>query len=107
MEFAKILETALQNKNMKQKDLAEIIGVNSKNISAYVCGTSEPDFKTMMQICKVLNIDLLKMKNLDENNETVLFTKDIKEKELLLFYRSLNEDGQSYMYGLINCIKVK
>lgn len=104
VEFAEILEAALQNKNIKQKDLAEVIGVNSKNISAYICGTSEPDFKTMMQICKVLNIDLLKIEISNENDGAVLFTKNNKERELLIFYRSLSVDSQNHIFGLINSI---
>lgn len=66
MQFYNILESALQNKNMKQKELADILGVHPSNISQYVRGKTEPDFNTLMKICQILDIDLTELFHIND-----------------------------------------
>ena len=53
---AQLVELALEEKNMTQKQLAEEIGVSPSRISDYVNGRAEPTLKIASSLCKVLDI---------------------------------------------------
>ena len=53
---AQLVELALEEKNMTQKQLAEEIGVSPSRISDYVNGRAEPTLKIASSLCKVLGI---------------------------------------------------
>lgn len=103
MKFCKILETALQNNDMKQIELAKLIGCSPKNISSYVCGKTEPDFETMMEICSVLHIDIAKLYAIDDNSN-ILFTRNNYEKDLLNAYRILDDETKKSLNCLVKKI---
>ncbi len=43
-------------KNLTQKQVAGLLGVSATCYSGYECGYREPDFKTLIKICKVLKV---------------------------------------------------
>lgn len=53
---AQLVELALEEKNMTQKQLAEEIGISPSRISDYVNGRAEPTLKIASSLCKVLDI---------------------------------------------------
>ena len=53
---AQLVELALEEKNMTQKQLAEEIGVSPSRISDYVNGRAEPTLKIASSLCTVLDI---------------------------------------------------
>lgn len=105
MQFCNILESALQNKNMKQKDLADILNVHPSNISQYVLGKTEPDFKTQMRICQILDIDLTELFHIDKTYQNVCIITDVKEIALIRKYRSLSNEGRAALYKIVKMLK--
>lgn len=95
MRFNTILESALQNKDMQQKDLAEYLGVRASNISQYVTGKTEPDFETMMTICQFLEIDLTAIFRIQHKNPNATIILDKNEKMLIDTYRSFPKKLQT------------
>lgn len=53
---AELIELALEEKDMTQKELAAEIGVSQSRISDYVSGRSEPTLKVARSICRCLDI---------------------------------------------------
>jgi len=76
----KILKT-IGEKNIKQKQLAEIIGVSPQQINKIVKGNENLTLQTIAKIEKALNIELIFSK--EENNNIVY--KEIIKKELVYF----------------------
>lgn len=54
--IAQLVELALEEKQMTQKELAEEIGVSPSRISDYVNGRAEPTLKIASSLCKALDI---------------------------------------------------
>ena len=57
-EFAGRLKTAIDRKQIKQVELAEMIGVTTANMSNYVRGKSFPPIDTLAEIAKKLDVSL-------------------------------------------------
>ena len=53
---AQLIQLALDEKNMIQKQLAEEIGVSQSRISDYVSGRAEPTLKIARMLCMTLGI---------------------------------------------------
>ncbi len=54
--IAQLIELALEEANMTQKQLAAEIGVSPSRINDYISGRAEPTLKTARSLCKVLKI---------------------------------------------------
>lgn len=105
MQFYNILESALQNKNMKQKELADILGVHPSNISQYVRGKTEPDFNTLMKICQILDIDLTELFHINDVCQSAYIISDKKEIALIEKYRSFSNEGKSALNKIFDMMK--
>ena len=44
--------------NLTQKDLAKLIGVDQRTVSAWEKRICEPDFKTLAKLCEIFNENL-------------------------------------------------
>ena len=53
-----ILKGTMIRKNLTQRRLAELIGVNEATVSKYLHGENAPNFKTLVRILDVLNLEL-------------------------------------------------
>lgn len=53
---AQLIELALEDMHMTQKQLAQKVGVSPSRISDYVSGRAEPTLKVARQLCLTLNI---------------------------------------------------
>ena len=73
--------SAIREKNIKQKQLAEMIGVSPQQINKIVKGNENLTLQTIAKIEKALNIELIFSK--EENNNVVY--KEIIKKELVYF----------------------
>ncbi len=72
---------AIREKNIKQKQLAEMIGVSPQQINKIVKGNENLTLQTIAKIEKALNIELIFSK---EENNNIVYKKIIK-KELVYF----------------------
>ncbi|MDO4736424.1 MAG: helix-turn-helix domain-containing protein [Bacteroidia bacterium] len=53
---SQLIELALEQANMTQKQLALEIGVSPSRINDFIAGRAEPTLKVAKSLCKVLNI---------------------------------------------------
>ncbi|MBQ7773664.1 MAG: helix-turn-helix transcriptional regulator [Bacteroidales bacterium] len=54
--ISQLIELALEEANMTQKQLASEIGVSPSRINDYITGRAEPTLKVAKSLCKVLSI---------------------------------------------------
>ena len=54
--IAELIELALEEKQMSQKDLAKEIGVSPSRINDFITGRAEPSLRLARQICLTLGI---------------------------------------------------
>ena len=57
INFPQNLKLLRKSKNISQSDLAAMIGVNQRTVSAWETGVAEPDLKTLALLCKIFNED--------------------------------------------------
>jgi transcriptional regulator with XRE-family HTH domain len=57
-KLAEILRRARLKKGMNQIQIAEAVGASDPEISRYENGRVVPEFGRMLQLCKVLDIDI-------------------------------------------------
>lgn len=55
--FADNLKTVRKSSNMTQQDLAQLLHVEQRTISAWENKICEPDFETLAKICEIFNED--------------------------------------------------
>lgn len=54
--FVKNLNEALKKNNMSQYALSKKLSIARQNVSRWCLGINEPDFETMLKICKILEV---------------------------------------------------
>ena len=55
IRFAENLKILRQNKKMTQKELATLIGVDQRTISAWEKGVCEPNFDLLAKLCEIFD----------------------------------------------------
>lgn len=55
--ISQLIELALEEANMTQKQLASEIGVSPSRINDYISGRAEPTLKVAKSLCKILSIN--------------------------------------------------
>ena len=87
-----------KRKNLKQSELAEIIGIDAKHMSKLECGRSYPSFDLLDKIAQALNStpsELLDTEHLIDKNSLIdKITgrlKTSKEENVRLAYKILRE----------------
>lgn len=100
----------LEQKNLKQSDLAKHLNVRNSVITAWKTRGNNPPAEYLIQICEFLNVsinDLLGIKNdivtlnenkLDENElELLSFFKLLPEREQIKWIARLEDAAKPYM----------
>ena len=82
-----------EKRGMKQKELAEIIGVKANTVSTWEGGTNAPSLQALYKICKALNISISDLFGKYANEQTADgLSKELQE--LLKKAEDLTEEGQ-------------
>lgn len=74
MQFGNNIKFLLKQKSIKQARFAEMMEIGNTTVSNWINGVSYPDFKTLLRIKDVLNVDLNSLiyenleKTIDSNN---------------------------------------
>ena len=58
IKFADNLRILRLNKKMTQGQLAELLSVDQRTVSAWEKKVCEPDFKTLIKLCEIFEEDL-------------------------------------------------
>ena len=77
------LEKLLKEKKIKQRDLAKVIGISEGTVSKYCNGTSEPDYKTLIDIAKFLNVSVDRILNSENIASVNISLSDFEEIQKL------------------------
>lgn len=88
-----LLNQKLKEKNLKQKDLADMLGLRRSSITGWKSG-ADPKVRVLVQICEILDVsadDLLGLKK-KPPNET-----DRKEVILIEYYQRADDRGKEYI----------
>lgn len=94
IQIGGILRAQMARKNLKQKDLAQVLHVNQRTISSYCTNTSFPDIDTLSKLCNILDIDLLLLLNVEPKECEHLFIQSDEEIRLLDAFRNINKKQQ-------------
>lgn len=101
--FAIRLKELRQNRNLSQKELAEILNVSTGTVGNWEVGLREPDFQTLTKIADIFNVScdyLLGRFSADEgsNENKIRISISSIEEEMLTEFRNmgkkLGNDGQ-------------
>lgn len=87
--FGSKLKAARMEKEIKQSDLAEYLGVKNTTISNWEKGVSNPDIEYVSSICKILDVA---PSYFFENKEKETFS--FQEQNHIKKYRTLDEFGK-------------
>lgn len=90
-----VLKEGRQRKGLKQKEVADRLGIKPSTLSGYENGTSEPDIDTYMKMLRMYDLDYVSILNTAYDlmpNDDIVLSAD--EKDLVLNYRSLEEEDK-------------
>lgn len=87
MDFSARLRDLLDERDMKQKELAAIMGIPASTLGGYMQGTSEPDFAVLKRLADFFNVSTDYL--LDHHTEDV---RSENEHEIIRIFRSLSDE---------------
>lgn len=101
------LRMARQRKDLLQKKVAKILGINAGTLSNYEAGKREPDNDTLIKLCNLYDVTVEYVLNGTDqiNNKNSVLTLSEKEKELLKMFNTLSKEGQEWLMNSIDLIK--
>ena len=97
-KIGKFIQEKRKEKNLKQSDLAEKLGVSNRAVSKWENGLNMPDLSLFKPLCEILDISINELmsgeeikekdyqKKLEENIINVTEYKNKKEKDILGFF---------------------
>lgn len=88
-DFTEKLRTLMDERDMKQKDVAADLQIPASTLGGYVQGKSQPDFAMLKLLSNYFNVSI---DYLLDNNTGVIQSE--KENELLRIFRSLTPEQQ-------------
>ena len=100
-EIGFALKNARENKELTQKKVMELTGINSKTLSGYENNISEPDLNTfacLMDLYGTSADEILKIKPSQETPQTR------NEKQLLSLFRKLDKTHQNELLIQLNAL---
>ena len=109
LETARRLKTALDSKNMKPQELADLSGVSKSSISQYVNGSHKPSNMSAGKMAEILGVDPLWLmgfncpKTLNANSQFgTHFEMSNVEQDLLTHYRAADSGTQRAVRKLLD-----
>ena len=90
------LRSARLNSNLKQSDVAELLGVKSNTISNWENGKSNPDIDSLVELCKIYNISCSSILE-EAYSSQIVHSLSVSglEKEIIIAYRKADEIGKA------------
>ena len=64
------IRVVLAEKDMTNKQLAELVGKDPAVVSKWVTNTTQPNLELLIQIAKVLDVDMNQLVRMDEKERT-------------------------------------
>ena len=85
-------------RNLYQKDIASMLGIDRTTYAKYETGDSEPNFETLKKIAEIFNVTTDYLLGRTEQKEAPIPDSEDglsePERHLVVLYRDLNNEGQ-------------
>lgn len=99
----KAIRDGLQRKKYTQGELAGIVGSTQRSISSYVNGNAQPPLDILVNICRVLEINLNQILRIPDYESPYRLLTDPKEIAYLKIFTGIPEDKkEEYLDILIH-----
>ena len=95
LKIGRFIAECRKQKNLKQMQLAEKLGITDKAVSKWERGNAMPDASTMLELCEILGISVnellcgekINMENNDQKNEQLLLemAKELEKKNKIIW----------------------
>ncbi len=95
--FNEKLKAARKQRDLSQKELAKLIGVQAQTIGRWETGKSKPNLETLNKLCEILDVTL----HYFINEEHVDYQLNLEETFIVNKFRELNDDGKSIVINLL------
>lgn len=87
-----VLKNGRENKELTQKRVMELTGINSKSLSGYENNVAEPDLKTLADLANLYEISIDDVLEIKSTESSCILSKS--EKRLLYLFNSLDSEHQ-------------
>lgn len=96
------LRSARTDKNMKQQDVADILGIKPNTLSNWEKGRTEPDIDTFVKLCDIYEIDCASLLSDVYAFKQIKSEVSLSEFDHLKKYRSLDQHGKKMVDFTLN-----
>lgn len=102
LTIGKAIRVGLVRKRLTQEELAKIVGSTQRSISSYVNGNAQPPLDILVNICRVLEINLNHILHLQDYECPYRLLIEPQEIEFLEIFESVpNEKRDEYLQMLM------
>lgn len=104
-ETGNFIAEVRKQKNMTQRDLAEIVGVSDKTISKWETGKSLPDLSYLKSLCEALEITMNEMISCQRISESD-YSQKAEENIMSLMKENENNKSKSIVTSVIGIVLI-
>lgn len=97
-----ILKNARENKELTQKQVMDLTGINRKSLSGYENNVAEPDLYTLSTLAKLYDLSLDKIFEIDAHTSALSLSK--LEQLMLTYFRKLDNARQREQIVQLNAL---
>lgn len=96
------LKNGRENKELTQKRVMELTGINSKSLSGYENNVAEPDLKTLADLANLYEISVDYALEIPSSGDSCILSKS--DRRLLRLYHSMDNDHQKELLIVLECL---
>lgn len=104
LKIGGILKAKMHEKDIRQKELADMMELDQRTISNYCNDINFPNLDTLSRLCNILEIDINDFLEIHaKGNSDILIQSDL-EMKLLEDFRKLSKEKQKEFLKASSCI---
>ena len=104
LKIGGILKAKMHEKDIRQKELADMMELDQRTISNYCNDINFPNLDTLSRLCNILEIDINDILEIHaKGNSDILIQSDL-EMKLLEDFRKLSKEKQKEFLKASSCI---
>ena len=96
------LRSARTDKNMKQQEVADILGIKPNTLSNWEKGRTEPDIDTFVKLCQIYQVDCADLLSDVYAFQRISNDVSLAEYEYIKKYRDLDDHGREMVDFTLN-----
>lgn len=109
--FAQRLTSLRESKDLKKKELAEILNVSSSSISQYESGTNMPGYDILCRLSEYFDVSIDFLLGNDTITDSIsledCFYNGVTYQELLVACHSLSNSGKQAVLAVVKALQEK